>query len=140
MAETAHDLMTEGCQCIGESESVADAARKLAELNIGAMPICGDDDKLKGMLTDRDIAVQVVAQGKDPAQTAAGELAQGVPATVSADDSADQVLRTMADSKIRRVPVLDADKKLVGIVSQADVAAQVSADQAGNLLGAISAG
>lgn len=138
MSETARDLMTEGCQCAGESETIADAARKLADLNIGAMPICGDDDKLKGMLTDRDIAVRAIAEGKDPAQTTVGELAQGVPVTVSVDDSAEGVLRAMAENQVRRVPVLDADRKLVGIVSQADVATSASADQVGKLVEAIS--
>lgn len=140
MAETARDLMSEGCQCVGESETVAEAARKLAELNVGAMPICGDDNKLKGMITDRDIAVKVVAQGKDPAQAKAGELGEGVPLTVGVDESAEDVLKTMADNQVRRVPVLDADKNLVGIVSQADVATRASADQAGNLVQAISEG
>jgi len=118
MAETARDLMTEDCQCVGESQTLADAARKLADLNVGSMPICGDDDKLKGMLTDRDIAVRAVAQGMDPAQTTAGELAQGAPVTVSVDDSAERVVQAMADNQVRRVPVLDADRRLVGIVSQ----------------------
>lgn len=140
MAETARDLMSEGCQCVGESETVAEAARKLAELNVGAMPICGDDNKLKGMITDRDIAVKVVAQGKDPAQAKAGEFGEGVPLTVGVDESAEDVLKTMADNQVRRVPVLDADKILVGIVSQADVATRASADQAGNLVQAISEG
>ncbi len=141
MAETARDLMSEGCQCVGESETVAEAARKLAELNVGAMPICGDDNKLKGMITDRDIAVKVVAQGKDPAQAKAGELGEGVPLTVvGVDESAEDVLKTMADNQVRRMPVLDADKNLVGIVSQADVATRASADQAGNLVQAISEG
>lgn len=140
MAETARDLMSEGCQCVGESETVAEAARKLAELNVGAMPICGDDNKLKGMITDRDIAVKVVAQGKDPAQAKAGEFSEGVPLTVGVDESAEDVLKTMADNQVRRVPVLDADKNLVGIVSQADVATRASADQAGNLVQAISEG
>lgn len=140
MAETARDLMSEGCQCVGESETVAEAARKLAELNVGAMPICGDDNKLKGMITDRDIAVKVVAQGKDPAQAKAGEFGEGVPLTVGVDESAEDVLKTMADNQVRRVPVLDADKNLVGIVSQADVATRASADQAGNLVQAISEG
>ena len=119
---------------------MAEAARKLADLNVGAMPICGDDNKLKGMVTDRDIAVKVVAQGKDPAQTKVSELGEGVPVTVGTDDSAEEVLKAMADNQVRRVPVLDADKKLVGIVSQADVATRASADQAGNLVEAISAG
>jgi CBS domain-containing protein len=139
MAETARDLMTEGCQCAGESQTLADAARKLADLNVGAMPICGDDDKLKGMITDRDI-VRAIAEDKDPAQTTVGELAQGVPVMVSVDDSVELVVQEMADNQVRRVPVLDADRKLVGIVSQADVATSASADQAGKLVAAISTG
>jgi CBS domain-containing protein len=66
---------------------VLDASKRLAELDVGGMPICGEDDKLKGMLTDRDIVVKVLAAGKDPAQTKAGELGEGAPVTVGADDS-----------------------------------------------------
>jgi CBS-domain-containing membrane protein len=140
MADTARDLMTEGCECVNEGESVADAARKLAQMNVGALPICGDDNKLKGMLTDRDIAIKVVAEGKDPSSVTAGELGEGVPVTVSADDSTDDVLRTMGEHKIRRVPVLDADKNLVGIISQADVATRAGADETGRVVEAISTG
>jgi CBS domain-containing protein len=140
MADTARDLMSEGCECVDASETVVAAAQKLAKLNVGAMPICGDDDKLKGMLTDRDIAVKVVAEGKDPTQVTAADLAEGVPVTVTAEDPAEDVMRTMAQNQVRRVPVLDADRKLVGIVSQADVATRASANQAGNLVEAISAG
>ena len=64
MAKTARDIMTPDCRCVGENESVLDAARQLAELGVGAMPICGEDNRLKGMLTDRDIVVKIVAQGK----------------------------------------------------------------------------
>ena len=104
------------------------------------MPICGDDDKLKGMLTDRDIAVTAIAQGKDPAQTTAGELAEGAPVTVSVDDSVEVVVQAMADNQVRRVPVLDADRRLVGIASQADVAISNNPDQVGKLVEAISTG
>ena len=58
--------MTPDAQCVGENDTVLDAAKRLAELNVGAMPICGEDARLKGMLTDRDIVVKVLAQGKDP--------------------------------------------------------------------------
>jgi CBS domain-containing protein len=136
MAETARDLMTEGCECVKEGETVADAARKLAQLNVGAMPICGDDNKLKGMLTDRDIAVKVVAEGKDPPGVRAGDLAEGVPVTASVDESAADVLKTMAENQVRRLPVLDNDKNLVGIISQADVA--IRADETGRMVEAIS--
>jgi CBS domain-containing protein len=140
MADTARDLMTEGCECVNEGDTVADAAKRLAQLNVGAMPICGDDDKLKGMLTDRDITVKVVAEGRDPSSVTAADLAEGVPITVSVDDSADQVMRAMAENKVRRVPVLDNDKNLVGIVSQADVATRVGDDETGRVVEAISTG
>src|SRR3954468_6185668 len=124
MAEKkARDIMNPDCTCIGESDSVLDAAKKLSELDVGSMPICGEDDRLKGMLTDRDIVVKVLAQGKDPASTKAGELGQGdgQTVTIGADDSIDEALRTMTDKKVRRLPVIDGHD-LVGIVSQADVA------------------
>ena len=63
----ARDIMTSDCQCIGENETVLDAAKRLAELDVGSMPICGEEDRLKGMITDRDIVVKVLAQGKDRA-------------------------------------------------------------------------
>jgi CBS domain-containing protein len=132
------EIMTEGCECIGENDTVLDASKRLAELDVGAMPICGEDDKLKGMLTDRDIVVKVLAAGKDPAQTKAGELGEGAPVTVSTDDPVESVLETMEQNKIRRVPVLDADKKLVGIISQADIAIKASAEQTGELVEGIS--
>jgi CBS domain-containing protein len=138
MADSARELMTEGCECVGENETVADAAKRLAQLDVGAMPICGEDNKLKGMLTDRDIVLKVVAHGKDPSQTTAGELGEGVPITVSVDASADDVMRVMSDNQIRRVPVLDDEKKLVGIISQADVATRSSAQDTGEVVGEIS--
>jgi CBS domain-containing protein len=138
MADTARELMTEGCECVNEGDTVADAARKLAQLNVGAMPICGDDNKLKGMLTDRDITLKVVAEGKDPAGVTAGDLAEGVPVTASVDDSADDVLKTMSEHQVRRLPVLDNDKNLVGIISQADVAIRAGDAEAGHMVEAIS--
>ena len=80
MAKTARDVMTPDCECIGENESVLDAAKRLRELDVGSMPICGEDDRLKGMLTDRDIVVKVLAQGKDPGSTKAGELVESISA------------------------------------------------------------
>src|SRR5439155_626342 len=76
VAKTARDVMTKGAECVQEDQSVIDAAKRLAELDIGAMPICGTDGRLKGMLTDRDIVVKVLAKGKDPSSVKAGELGQ----------------------------------------------------------------
>jgi len=136
----ARDIMTPDCECIGENDTVLDAAKKLAELDVGAVPICGEDDRLKGMLTDRDIVVKVIAQGKDPSSVKAGELGQGdgQTVTIGADDSIDEALRTMTDKKVRRLPVIDGHE-LVGIISQADVATNLDEEKVGDLVEAISA-
>ena len=140
MAKKARDIMTPECDCIGENDTVLDAAKRLAELNVGAMPICGDDNRLKGMLSDRDIVVKVLAQGKDPASTRAGDLGQGdgQTVTVGADDSIDEALRTMAEHKVRRLPVIDG-RDCVGVISQADIATNIDEEKVGDLVEAISA-
>jgi CBS domain-containing protein len=136
----ARDVMSTDCTCVGENETVLDAAKRLAEKDVGSLPICGEDDRLKGMLTDRDIVVRVLAQGKDPSTVRAGELGQGDAQTVTigADDSIDEALRTMAGAKVRRLPVIDG-KKMVGIVSQADLATSIDEGRVGELVEAISA-
>jgi CBS domain-containing protein len=138
MPSVARDVMTPDAKCVGENDNLLDAAKQLAELNVGAMPICGEDNRLKGMLTDRDIVVKALAKGKDPASTRAGELAEGKPVTIGADDSLQETLATMARYKVRRLPVIDGHD-LVGIVSLADVARELQDDAAkGDLLQAIS--
>ena len=138
MAKTARDVMTGDAECIDENDTVLDAAKRLAELNIGAMPICGSDNRLKGMLSDRDIVVKVLARGMDPGSTKAGELGEGKPVTIGADDSVEEALHTMADHKVRRLPVIDGHD-LIGIVSQADLAKNVDEEKVGDLVEAISA-
>src|SRR5918911_1024451 len=125
MANTAREIMSGGVECVGENETVADAARKMAQLNVGALPICGEDDRLHGMLTDRDIVVKVIAEGKDPNACKAGELGQGKPVTIGADDSLEELVRTMAQHDVKRVPVIDGHR-LVGVVSESDVAGAAS--------------
>jgi CBS domain-containing protein len=136
---TARDIMTGGAECIGENETLTDAARKMRDLDVGALPICGEDDRLKGMVTDRDIVVRCLAEGKDPSQVRAGELGQGKPVTIGADDSVEEALRTMAQYKVRRLPVIDGHR-LVGVVSQGDVAKNLPEDRVGELVEAISSG
>ena len=140
MAKTARDVMNPDCTCVGENDTVLDAAGKLAEKDVGAMPICGEDNRLKGMLTDRDIVVKVLAKGKDPSSTKAREIAdQGEVVTIGADDSLDEALRTMADHKVRRLPVIDGHD-LVGMLTQADIATNLGDDaKVGDLVEAISA-
>src|SRR3954451_10752919 len=138
MGKTAREVMSGGAECIGENDSILDAAKRLAELDVGAMPICGEDNRLKGMLTDRDIVVKVLAQGKDPSSTKAGELGQGKPVTIGADDSVEEALHTMAEHQVRRLPVIDGHT-LIGVVSQADLARNVDEEKVGELVEAISA-
>jgi CBS domain-containing protein len=138
MAKKARDIMTGSPECIGENETIIDAAKKLASLDIGSMPICGEDNRLKGMLTDRDIVVKVLAVGKDPATCTAGEFGEGKPVTIGADDSVSDALKIMAEHKVRRLPVIDG-QDLVGIVSQADIATNLEDDDTGRLVEIISA-
>ncbi len=138
MAKTAREIMTPNPECIGEDESVVVAAQKLKRLDIGALPICGNDNRLKGMLTDRDIVVKVIAEGRDPDTCKAGELAQGKPVTIGADDPVEEALRTMKEHKVRRLPVIDGHD-LVGMISQADIATNIDYAQVGALVETISA-
>jgi CBS domain-containing protein len=92
---SARDIMTGDAECVSVNDTLVEAARKLRDLQVGAMPICGDDNRLKGMLTDRDIVVKCIAAGGDPATTKVAELAEGKPVTVDADDWVEEALRTM---------------------------------------------
>ncbi len=134
---TARDLMTAGAECIGENETLVDAARKMRDLDVGALPICGEDDRLKGVLTDRDIVVKCLADGGDPKTTTAGTYGQGKPVTIGADDSAEEALKTMAKHQVRRLPVIDGHR-LVGMLAQADVARSLPEEKVGELLEEVS--
>jgi CBS domain-containing protein len=133
----ARDLMTPDVECVNEDETLLAAAKKMKELDVGALPICGNDDRLKGMLTDRDIVIKCVAEGKDPDSVKAGEFGEGKPVTIGADDSAEETLRTMAKYQVRRLPVIDGHR-MVGIVAQADVARELPADVVGRGLAEVS--
>ncbi len=137
MATTARDIMTAGAECVNEDETLLAAAQKLRQLDVGALPICGNDDRLKGMLTDRDIVTKAVALGKDVATTLVGSLAQGKPVTIGADDSVDEAVATMAKHEVRRLPVIDG-RRLIGMVSQADIARRAPKSLTGALVKEIS--
>jgi CBS domain-containing protein len=135
---TARDIMTGGVECASVNDSLTDAAKKMRDLDVGALPICGEDNRLQGMITDRDIVTNCVANGGDPNGIMVEEYAAGEAITIGADDSVEETLRTMTEHGVRRLPVIDG-QELVGIVSQADVAKHLSPDQIGQLLEAISA-
>ncbi|WP_405150524.1 CBS domain-containing protein [Sphaerisporangium sp. NBC_01403] len=122
---TARDFMHPGCECLGINENLTDASRRMAELKVGALPICGEDNRLKGIITDRDIVVKCIAKGKNPAEVKAGDLIEQAHVwCIDVDADIDEVLHQMAEHKIRRLPVLE-NKELVGIISQADLATQL---------------
>ncbi|MBB3662277.1 MULTISPECIES: CBS domain-containing protein [Prauserella salsuginis group] len=135
---TAREIMTSGVECVDTDQTAADAARLMARHRVGAVPICGPDNKLKGVVTDRDIAVKVVGQGRDAGTFPAGNLNQAEAVTIGADDSADEVLATMTRHQVRRLPVIDNDR-LVGMISIADVARALPQDATGELVAALSA-
>jgi len=140
MPKTAREIMTGGVECAQAQDTVLDAAKKMDQLSVGALPICGDDNRLKGMITDRDITIKVVAQGQDPASVKVIDLAdQDEVVTIGADDSLDEALATMSKHQVRRLPVIDGHE-LVGIVSMADIASNVEDDKAGDVIQAISSG
>jgi CBS domain-containing protein len=121
----ARDIMHRGAECIGENDSLATAAQKMRDLGVGSLPICGTDDRLHGILTDRDIVVRCIAEGRDPAQTRASELAQGTLFWVDATAAVDDVLRQMEDHQVKRLPVIE-NHRLVGVISEADLARNLS--------------
>jgi CBS domain-containing protein len=121
MMTTARDIMHADAECIGEHETLEQAARRMRDLDVGALPVCGDDDRLHGIITDRDIVLKCVATGGNPGTVTAGDLAQGKLFTINADASDGQVLQVMQEHRIRRLPVMD-NHRLVGMISEADLA------------------
>ena len=134
----ARDIMTADAECVREDDTLVDAAQKMRQLDVGALPICGDDDRLKGMVTDRDIVVKVVAAGQDPQQMTVATLAEGSEVvTIGADDPLEEARRTMEKHQVRRLPVIDGHR-LVGMVSQGDLAKALPDEQTGRLVESIS--
>ena len=122
------DVMTRGVQCVAPGDTIAQAAEKMKQLNVGSLPICGADDRLHGILTDRDIAVKCIAEGRDPAQVRAGDLAQGTLFWVDASADIGEVLQQMEDHQVKRLPVIE-NYRLVGIISEADLARNLDEHQ-----------
>ncbi|MER6102909.1 CBS domain-containing protein [Streptomyces sp. NPDC001832] len=135
---TAREIMHAGASCIQENETLEDAARRMSELGVGALPVCGPDDRLHGIITDRDIVVKCLAKGKDPKSMTAGMLEEGKPITIDAGADTDDVRRTMEEHKIRRLPVIE-NHRLVGMISEADLARCLPEEQVGHFVEVICA-
>ncbi|MFF0861617.1 CBS domain-containing protein [Nonomuraea sp. NPDC050227] len=125
--ETARDVMSTGAECIAAHETLDRAAQMMRNNDVGALPVCGPDDRVTGIITDRDIVIKCVAAGHDPAQVTAGELATGL-VWVTADATVQEALSRMEQNQIKRLPVLE-NERIVGMISEADLARCLPDDQ-----------
>ena len=137
MEKGIREVMTSNPRTIEADKPVADAAKLMRDEDVGLAPIV-EGDRLVGTLTDRDIAIRVVAEGKDPASTPVREVASTEVVTVDPEQDLDEALNLMAQHQVRRIPVVEQDGRLVGVVAQADVARQADEHQTGELVEQIS--
>jgi CBS domain-containing protein len=136
MGKSIREVMTSKVRACEPGATVEDAAKVMAQEDVGPVPVV-EDGRLTGIVTDRDIVVRVVADGRDPGSTTVGEIASTDLVTVSPDDDLDTALKLLAENQVRRVPVVEGDR-LVGIVSQADVARLGSDAKTGEVVEEIS--
>ena len=136
---TVADVMTRGVRTMAPSDTVVRAAQAMDELNVGVIPVC-DGQKLVGMVTDRDIVVRGVAQEQDPKTLKLADVMSTDVRFVREDEDIEEVLNEMADARIRRMPVVDGQQQLVGIITLGDIAAKdaENEDEVGASLGEIS--
>jgi len=133
------DVMTRGVECIRPSDSIATAAERMRDLDVGALPVCGENDRLAGMVTDRDITIRGTASCCGPAETTVEEVMTPNIVFCFEDQDIEEATRLMEEHQIRRLPVLNRDKRLVGILSLGDVAIETHDEHlAGSALEAIS--
>lgn len=136
MARSIRDTMTADPRSISPGDPIVEAARLMRDENVGSLPVT-DEGKLVGMLTDRDIAVRVVAEGKSLESTTVGEVFSRNPVAARPDQDLDEALQLMAQHQVRRLPVVE-DDRLVGILAQADVALEEKEKKTGELVESIS--
>ena len=125
---TVADVMTRGVRTMAPSDTVVRAAQAMDELNVGVIPVC-DGQKLVGMVTDRDIVVRGVAQEQDPRTLKLADVMSTNVRCAREDDDVEEVLTEMADTQIRRMPVVDGQQQLVGIITLGDIAAKGDEDE-----------
>ncbi|MEO6259289.1 MAG: CBS domain-containing protein [Thermoanaerobaculia bacterium] len=134
---SVRDVMTANPECISEKDTIRDAARIMAKQDTGVVPVV-NGKKVVGMITDRDIVIRVIAEGKDcSAAKAADAMSKGVK-TVREDASVDDALKLMSSSQVRRIPVVNANDELVGIVSMGDISKTDQDNKVGRVIETIS--
>ena len=138
MAKNVRDAMTSNPRTVTADRPVTDVARIMRDENIGSVPIVGDDGRLVGTVTDRDVAIRLVAEGRDSQSTTVGDIASRDVITIDPQQDLDEALRLMARHQIRRLPVVEEDGRLVGIVAQADIAVEAKEKRVGETVEEIS--
>jgi CBS domain-containing protein len=132
------DVMTRDVECISPDTTIREAAQKMSNLDVGPLPVC-DNDRLAGMLTDRDITVRAVAQGADPNHTTVRDVMTREILWCFEDEDVQRAAQQMREKQVRRLLVLNRDKRLVGIVSLGDLATETGNEKmAGHTLEAVS--
>jgi CBS domain-containing protein len=137
MGTKVHEVMTDRPRVVTPETTVSDAAQLMKDDDIGSLPIL-DGEQLAGMVTDRDIVIRAVAEGKDPRGMPVREVASRELVTVNADEELSRALQLMASQQVRRLPVVDDDGRLVGILAQADVAVEAKEKDVGEMVEEIS--
>jgi CBS domain-containing protein len=137
MGKSVRDVMSSNPCTIDADKPVAYAAKMLKQENVGIAPIV-EGDRLVGTLTDRDIVVRVVAESKDPQTVNVRDVMSSAPVTVEPEQNLDEALRLMASHQVRRLPVVEEDGRVVGVLAQADVAEEAKAKKTGELVEEIS--
>lgn len=125
------EIMTRDPACCTPGEPIAAVARTMKRADVGSVPIVESTEggKLVGIVTDRDIVVKIIAEGRDPSSATARDAMTPNPTTARDTDDVDQTMRAMAERQVRRMPVVDGSGRLIGIVAQADVATKVRRDE-----------
>jgi len=132
------DIMTPNVECVRPGDTLQEAARKMKSLDVGLMPVCGDNDKIVGMLTDRDITIRATAEGKDPKATKVEDAMSEDVIWCFEDQDSEDAAKLMQERQVRRLLVMSREKRLVGIVTLGDLATEGKKKQAGEVLQGVS--
>lgn len=127
----AHEVMTRNPRCCTPTDTAMRAAKMMKVQDVGVIPVCNSRDgtRLVGIITDRDLCLEIVAENMDAGATSVEKCMSRNPITCRMDEDLDIVLRRMEAHQIRRIPVVDSDGTLVGIISQADIATRTKSDE-----------
>ena len=137
MGTKVREVMTDRPRCVTPETPISEAARLMKSDDVGSLPIL-EGERLAGIVTDRDIVLQAVAEEKDPRGMPVREVASRELVTIGPEEDLSEALRLMASHQVRRIPVVDEDSRLVGIVAQADIAREVKDKDSGQMLQGIS--